>query len=218
MSCSSSRMHPSTSETRSLYNRKAVPFCHLAGIPPSGTTTRNLTTRRSVVGCCVVLCPLYLRATGKLLPSARAIVVPELEQDLRDQGDHETDQCIDTTDGCLRALVDLNRLQVTGTMYGEFLFREEPPEPLLKRRAEFLHNLDNVRPSRIVVMTGVFPESLNGYEQLNHWHSFRQWLTGCYTLIKEPKFNTPHDGEVGYEIFLLNSANCGKEPSIGNSP
>ena len=197
------------------FNYHRYPFVACVFLGMALLLPRMLTAGRWMYGCgvclliyCAVLCPLFLRAGLK-----RDRIVPAelltLERDLSGRSGNETYQCIDTTEGCINAMVDLHIFQTTGEMYDELLFHSAMPSALEDRRDQFLTRLAKHPPSKIIAMTGLFPETRSGYEKLAQWSAFQRWLESCYTLESDRTFPRQRSENSGYRIFRLSSRSCG---------
>jgi hypothetical protein len=190
------------------YTYHRYPFVACLLLAVSLVVSRMLQARKLVFACgvcmlifCVVLCPLYLKASLR-----RDRGVPDelrsLEEDLKRTHDDGVYQCIDSVGGCITALVDLHVEQPTGMMYDEFLFNQNLPVALQHRRDVFFSQLVQRPPSKLIVMAGLFPETKAGYEKLDSWPTFRNWLQSCYALDVERSFPMSQSNvSLGYRIY-----------------
>lgn len=162
----------------------------------------------AIAAYCVVLCPLLLKETLKK-PSGLSVGLSQMQADVDRYDPTGTIQCIDSVDGCLAVLVRMNRLQVTGQMYDEFLFNRALPELLQRQKDEFVEALIQKRPEVIVVTKGLFPRQSDGYDKLEQSPALEALLSSCYRLAIARDFAaTQEQKSLGYRLYQLVDDRC----------
>ena len=152
--------------------------------------------------------------------------VASLAQDLNALGGHALTgkvQCLDTVDGCIETLDDMQLVQSTGFVYDEFLFA--PPDTITARQAtvqsnlrrELLAKLQSNPPWVIVVMPRLFPSGPYHYAKLGLWPAMATLLGGCYRLDAERNFPAGAGyHRAGYRLYLRQPACTGAASSSAN--
>jgi hypothetical protein len=97
----------------------------------------------------------------------------------------------------------------TGVLYDLYLFGPETQPAVLQVRQRFLNAVETRPPAVFVVVSGFFLESVSGYQKLDAWPAFEQWLNAHYTLAAER--TPPHlvrwwgrpQPPSGYRVYVL---------------
>ncbi|HEY0760287.1 MAG TPA: hypothetical protein VGD59_13630 [Acidisarcina sp.] len=106
-------------------------------------------------------------------------------------------QCLDMVDGCLGALYHLDLVQNTG-FTGDTLFfvRDHAPAVEFYRRIFW----DDVHraPPRVFVLSDEWFNWPRGFDKVDHWPEFAEYLNKRYTLSETRRFK-----DSAYRIYLL---------------
>jgi Dolichyl-phosphate-mannose-protein mannosyltransferase len=119
-------------------------------------------------------------------------------------------QCIDTINECLPTLDTMGLEPATGVLYDLYLFGPEKQPAVVQVRQRFLNAVEARPPAVFVVVSGFFLEGMSGYQKLDTWPAFEQWLDAHYTLAAER--TPPHlvrwwgraQPPSGYRLYVLN--------------
>jgi hypothetical protein len=126
-------------------------------------------------------------------------------------------QCLDAIQECLPTLYSMQLLPATGTLSDQTLFDtvKAPAVEILRQRFE---KEVTARPPLIfVVVSGFSLDSVKGYQKLEEWPAFEQWLNANYTLTME---RTPThlvrwwgraQQPAGYRLYVLKSGTAATE-------
>jgi hypothetical protein len=142
--------------------------------------------------------------------------VAALTHDLNVLGGHALSgkvQCLDTVDGCIETLDDMQLVQSTGFVYDEFLFAA-PNEMTMRQtdvqmalRTEFLNEIEANPPQVMVVMPRLFPSGPYHYAKLGLWPAMNALLDHCYRLDAERNFPVGAGyHRAGYRLYLRQPA------------
>jgi hypothetical protein len=153
----------------------------------------------------VILAPFYLvRAVHRSWPNE---MENSLTRDLKTVGGDSLNgkiQCIDSVSGCSRVLYDRRLVQSTGVMYDEFFFIANPPSDLIRRRDQFLRELEEREPKIIIVTPDSFPAK-TANTKLLLWPAFDTFLSNCYDEVSDRSFTHGALGEDGYRLYRANA-------------
>jgi len=94
-------------------------------------------------------------------------------------------QCIDTTGGCYNALYERQLIQSTGFLYDEFLFNDDRAGVVADNRKAFWNALQAHPPALVVVVDGLFPSEISGFDKLTRWPAFATYLEENYSVYAE---------------------------------
>jgi hypothetical protein len=110
-----------------------------------------------------------------------------LAEDLRHVGGdlNRRVQCIDTINDCLPTLDTMQLEPATDVLSDLYLFGPEKQPAVLRLRQRFLDTVEARPPAAFVVVSGFFLEGVSGYQKLDTWPVFEQWLHAHYTLAAE---------------------------------
>jgi hypothetical protein len=129
-------------------------------------------------------------------------------------------QCLDAIQECLPTLYSMQLLPATGTLSDQTLFDtvKAPAVEILRQRFE---KEVTARPPLIfVVVSGFSLDSVKGYQKLEEWPAFEQWLNANYTLTME---RTPThlvrwwgraQQPAGYRLYVLKPGTVATEISF----
>jgi hypothetical protein len=119
-------------------------------------------------------------------------------------------QCLDTVQGCIATLGQMQLEQTTGLVYDEFVFGAAPGTAVDVSRARFWQEIHAQPPSVFIVVDGYFLSSDDHYAKLDRWPAFSEFLGDHYHLYAE----RPSPGMVrwwgraqpapGYRIYVRN--------------
>jgi Dolichyl-phosphate-mannose-protein mannosyltransferase len=118
-------------------------------------------------------------------------------------------QCIDTINECLPTLDTMRLEPATGVLYDLYLFGPEKQPAVVQVRQRLLNAVEARPPAVFVVVSGFFLEGMSGYQKLDTWPAFEQWLNAHYTLAAERM--PPHlvrwwgrpQPPSGYRLYVL---------------
>ena len=112
---------------------------------------------------------------------------------LRAEGRNNGIQMMDTVQGAALALYDLKLVQSTSFLY-DFYFYRFSSQPYIQRlRLRFLKELDATRPDLLVISNQSWPDPELGYNRIDQWPEFRNFLDTNYKLEKQL---------LGYRIYV----------------
>jgi hypothetical protein len=129
----------------------------------------------------------------------------DLESDLSQLGGPALSghvQCLDMVLGsCINVLYRMKLVQSTGFIYGFYLFPREPNAVTRPLQERFLSEVE-ARPPRVIVLSAdMWPEERYGYDEIEDFPAFSQWLQQRYRIVKvEPQTTRA----AGYRIYVLN--------------
>lgn len=163
---------------------------------------------------CLVLAPLALMKVHRFVAKPQEFDAM-LATDLRNLHAGNLSgrvQCLDTIQDCLPTLYTLRLLPATGTLGDVNLFGPSREAVLDPSRRRFLQELEAKPPLVFIVVSGLFLDGTSGYQKLDAWPEFKQWLNAHYTLEAERTPQQPvrwwsrPQPPAGYRIYLLKSA------------
>ena len=128
-------------------------------------------------------------------------------------------QCLATIQDCLPTLYTLRLLPATGVLGDVILFGPSGETAVERSRRQFLHNVATKPPLVFIVVSGFFLDGTSGYQKLDKWPEFEQWLNAHYTLVVER--TPPHlvrwwsrpQAPPGYRIYLWKPAAALRKPA-----
>jgi hypothetical protein len=174
----------------------AVFLCALASVPlaarakqvePSRWDARPALSRALTLAL-LVLAVVFLGAKGVDAADARWVAdkerrVSALTRDLRPLADAGPVQVMDVTEGGVHALLRLHLRQPTRFLYDFPFFHDEADARIQALRAEFARDLEQGRPTAVVVFRA--PWRGSGYERLDGFPAVARLLERDYTLAVE---------------------------------
>lgn len=136
---------------------------------------------------CLVLAPLTLVKVHRFVAKPQEFDAM-LATDLRNL--HAGDlsgrvQCLDTIQDCLPTLYTLRLLPATGVLGDLNLFGPSGEAAVEASRRRFLQDVATKPPLVFIVVSGFFLDGTSGYQKLDKWPEFEQWLNAHYTLQVE---------------------------------
>ena len=159
---------------------------------------------------CLVMAPRALLRIHRFVAKPQEFDAM-LSADLRHVGGdlNRRVQCIDTINECLPTLDNMGLEPATGVLYDLYLFGPENQPAVLQVRQRFLDAVGRRPPAVFVVVSGFFLEGMSGYQKLDTWPAFEQWLNAHYTLATER--TPPHlvrwwgrpQPPPGYRLYVL---------------
>ena len=155
------------------------------------------------IGYGVVVAPIYAHTAKRRV--WRQDWETTLTQDLTRLGGEKLSgkvQCLQTSAQCDTVLYRMHLVQATGLAYDYFVFGQTESPVVEQSRAWFSKQLDQNRPSVIVVGNGLFPTALGGYDKLEMWPAFRDYLKEGYTLSVQRSFVPFQSEPLGYRIYV----------------
>ena len=112
-----------------------------------------------------------------------------------------TVQCMDTSMGCLEALLRMNVTMSTGYVSDYYFFLPEKTSFLNGMRNDFLSQMYAKEPRVLVITNDQWPTlDDKGYEQLQSWSGLQQMLQQRYRL--ETQVDTKENSGAGYRIYV----------------
>jgi uncharacterized membrane protein len=130
-------------------------------------------------------------------------------------------QCLDTIGGCDTALYDLGLVQHTGFLYDEFLFGPESSRAVKASRGAFWNSVASDPPRVIIVVAGLFPSGPPGFQKLQRWPQFDEFLDAHYSLYRQATTSRPtywwahRDPPQSYRIYVLKAGQGSQEIVVG---
>ena len=119
--------------------------------------------------------------------------IAKLRAEGKDKDKAKGIQVMDTSNGALHALYDLQLVQSTGFLY-DFYFYQFPDQPYIQGlRSRFLKEMATSRPDLLVISDQSWPDPQRSYRHIDEWPDFRNLLNADYRLGAE----TP-----GYRIYV----------------
>lgn len=129
-------------------------------------------------------------------------------------------QCLDSVQGCIATLDSLRLVQSTGLIYDEFLFGDSRAAAVTATRTMFTRGLEAHPPEVFIVVDSFFLDSSTGYQKLNTWPNFSDWLNAHYQLAVD----RPSPGPVrwwgrpqpapGYRLYVLREPHALPEQAL----
>lgn len=118
-----------------------------------------------------------------------------------------TVQCMDTTSGCLDALLRMNVTMSTGYVSDYYFFLPDQSGFLDAMRRDFLSQMYTKKPRFLVITSEQWPtREEEGYQQLKTWPGLWQLLTQNYCMNAE--MTNGGSGGPGYRIYSLRRQHC----------
>ena len=127
-------------------------------------------------------------------------------------------QCLDTINECVPTLDSMGLEPATGFLYDLNLFGSKKQAPVREVQERFFNEVQKNPPAVFVVVSGYFLEDTGGYQKLQAWPEFEQWLNAHYTLAEERV--PPHavrwwgrsQRPAGYRMYVRNPVTAVANP------
>ena len=131
--------------------------------------------------------------------------IDHLQQDLTRLGGAQLSgsvQCLDMARaGCINVLYRMRLMQATGFIYDFYLFPERDTPVTGQLQASFLA-ATTARPPRVLILSSqIWPGDRFGYDELDRWPAFRDFLEANYTLASS--YQQSPGPSPGYQLYLL---------------
>jgi hypothetical protein len=119
-------------------------------------------------------------------------------------------QCLDWNAGCLNVLYRMQLVQSTGFIYDYYLFPAHPAAATATQQTNFLAVVQ-AAPPRVIIITSHDWPAFQGFNKLDRWPQFEQWLNAHYTLADVLSERTPTPADIAsnyanirtYRVYTL---------------
>jgi hypothetical protein len=152
---------------------------------------RGLARILGVVGLAtgIILAPMYVAEASR--SHWNEMYITSLTQDLNDLGGQPLSshiQCMDTLSECDTTLYRMQLLQATGLIYDFWVFGPDQEKAIHDSQRRFWKEVQQNPPTVFIVGTGLFPHELEGYNKLDYWPEFHNYLFANYDLYDDKAF------------------------------